>query len=155
MISTLRLEADNYIEGMEEEEDDFSTLSLETNKRGQSYYPPAFKLEVALYANTYSQYAASKVFCVARRRIFDWSQQVDDLQQLVEAGQPRRVTGREPRSRTVDQTLYEWYQSECESGHRPRSSRVREQAVKLFHQHGIHDMKESSSRLVLEGMHEF
>ncbi len=42
-------------------------------------YPPAFKLEVALYAQRFSQYAASKVFAVARRRIFDWMRQVVHL----------------------------------------------------------------------------
>jgi hypothetical protein len=30
-------------------------------------YPPAFKLEVALHAKKYSQYAAAKIFSVARR----------------------------------------------------------------------------------------
>ena len=39
-------------------------------------YPPAFKLEVALFAKKHSQYAAAKIFNVARRRIFDWMRQV-------------------------------------------------------------------------------
>ena len=29
-------------------------------------YPPAFKMEVALYARSHSQYSASKIFAVAR-----------------------------------------------------------------------------------------
>jgi hypothetical protein len=56
--------------------------NVEPSKKRESQnlaYPPSFKLEVALYAQRFSQYAASKVFSVARRRIFDWMRQVQTL----------------------------------------------------------------------------
>ncbi len=56
-------------------------------------YPPSFKLEVALYARTHSQYAASKIFAVARRRIFDWLRQLPRLRELQVRGQARKATG--------------------------------------------------------------
>lgn len=46
-------------------------------------YPPAFKLEIAKFAQKYSQYAAAKIFSVARRRIFDWMRQIPKLQDLI------------------------------------------------------------------------
>ena len=73
-------------EGMEDEDMKKETQNLA--------YPPAFKvttpfqpslpplyfplkLEVALFAKKHSQYAAAKIFNVARRRIFDWMRQVE------------------------------------------------------------------------------
>ena len=35
-----------------------------------------FIVEVALFAKKHSQYAAAKIFNVARRRIFDWMRQI-------------------------------------------------------------------------------
>jgi len=35
-----------------------------------------FFTEVALFAKKHSQYAAAKIFNVARRRIFDWMRQI-------------------------------------------------------------------------------
>ena len=46
------------MEGMEDEDTRRETQNLA--------YPPAFKLEVALHAKRYSQYAAAKIFSVAR-----------------------------------------------------------------------------------------
>ena len=57
-----------------------SALKRETQNLA---YPPSFKLEVALYAKAHSQYAASKVFSVARRRIFDWMRQIPKLEDLI------------------------------------------------------------------------
>ena len=63
-----RREEKLYVEGMEDEDMKKETQNLA--------YPPAFKLEVALFAKKHSQYAAAKIFNVARRRIFDWMRQV-------------------------------------------------------------------------------
>ena len=46
------------MEGMEDEDMKKETQNLA--------YPPAFKLEVALFAKKHSQYAAAKIFNVAR-----------------------------------------------------------------------------------------
>ena len=82
------------MEGMEDEDMKKETQNLA--------YPPAFKvnkqfivtlispltfsfqLEVALFAKKHSQYAAAKIFNVARRRIFDWMRQVDILVKIKE-----------------------------------------------------------------------
>ena len=55
-----RREEKQYVEGMEDEE----VCRRETPNLA---YPPAFKLEVALHTKKYSQYAAAKIFSVARR----------------------------------------------------------------------------------------
>ena len=49
--------------------EDFTLISLKVCRRETPNlaYPPAFKLEVALHAKKYSQYAAAKIFSVARR----------------------------------------------------------------------------------------
>ena len=39
----------------------------------------SLQLEVALFAKKHSQYAAAKIFNVARRRIFDWMRQVTKI----------------------------------------------------------------------------
>ena len=104
-------------------------------------YPPAFKLEVALHARCHSQYAASKTFAVARRRIFDWLRQLPRLEDLLVRGQARKATGRGPRSRDVDRALYDWYCERRDSGDRPKSSRVQEKAKELYRMGGHQDMK--------------
>ena len=63
-----RREEKQYVEGMEDEE----PWRAGRREMQNLAYPPAFKLEVALYARKHSQYAAAKIFGVARRRIFDW-----------------------------------------------------------------------------------
>ena len=88
-------------------------------------YPPAFKLEVALHAQKYSQYAAAKIFSVARRRIFDWMRQIPKLQELIAKGHMKKMTGRGPRNRDIDQALYEWYSQRRAGGERPRSCEVK------------------------------
>ena len=89
-------------------------------------YPPAFKLEVALYARRFSQYAASKTFGVARRRIFDWMRQIPKLRDLIERGHLKRTTGRGPKNRQVDVELYEWFCGQRDAGKKPKSCQVQE-----------------------------
>ena len=60
LLPIYRREEKQYVEGMEDEE----VCRRETPNLA---YPPAFKLEVALHAKKYSQYAAAKIFSVARR----------------------------------------------------------------------------------------
>ena len=81
--------------------------------------------EVALFAKKHSQYAAAKIFNVARRRIFDWMRQIPKLEELIAKGHMKKMTGRGPKNRDIDQALYNWY---CE-----RSGRQRQQkSVKVF-----------------------
>ena len=112
-----RREEKQYVEGMEDEE----ICRRETPNLA---YPPAFKLEVALHAQKYSQYAAAKIFSVARRRIFDWMRQISKLQELIAKGHMKKMTGRGPKNRDIDQALYEWYSQRRASGERPRSCEV-------------------------------
>ena len=96
-----RREEKLYVEGMEDEDMKKETQNLA--------YPPAFKLEVALFAKTHSQYAAAKIFNVARRRIFDWMRQIPKLEELIAKGHMKKMTGRGPKNRDIDQALYSWY----------------------------------------------
>ena len=89
------------MEGMEDEDMKKETQNLA--------YPPAFKLEVALFAKKHSQYAAAKIFNVARRRIFDWMRQIPKLEELIAKGHMKKMTGRGPKNRDIDQALYTWY----------------------------------------------
>ena len=113
-----RREEKQYVEGMEDEE-------ISRRETPNLAYPPAFKLEVALYAQRFSQYAAAKIFSVARRRIFDWMRQISKLQDLIEKGHMKKMTGRGPKNRDIDQALYDWYCERRKSGERPRSCEVR------------------------------
>ena len=113
-----RREEKQYVEGMEDEE----ICRRETPNLA---YPPAFKLEVALHAQKYSQYAAAKIFSVARRRIFDWMRQISKLQELIAKGHMKKMTGRGPKNRDIDQALYEWYSQRRAAGERPRSCEVK------------------------------
>jgi hypothetical protein len=140
-------------------------------------YPPAFKLEVALFAKKHSQYAAAKIFNVARRRIFDWmrqvawqplllplllSLQIPKLEELISKGHMKKMTGRGPKNRDIDQALYTWY---CErwpphtalamlclirkaSGNRPKSCHVQSKARELYLTCGYHDMKVDTDQLI-------
>ena len=87
---------DEYLEE-EEAHASFSSPSVASAFAATSVpnlaYPPSFKMEVALYARSHSQYAASKIFAVARRRIFDWLRQLPRLQELLMKGQARKATG--------------------------------------------------------------
>ena len=65
--------------------------------------------EVALFAKKHSQYAAAKIFNVARRRIFDWMRQIPKLEELIAKGHMKKMTGRGPKNRDIDQALYNWY----------------------------------------------
>jgi len=96
-----RREEKLYVEGMEDEDMKKETQNLA--------YPPAFKLEVALFAKKHSQYAAAKIFNVARRRIFDWMRQIPKLEELIAKGHMKKMTGRGPKNRDIDQALYTWY----------------------------------------------
>ena len=59
-------------------------------------------LQVALHAKRFSQYAAAKIFGVARRRIFDWMRQIPKLEDLIAKGHMKKMTGRGPRNRDID-----------------------------------------------------
>ena len=104
-------------------------------------YPPAFKLEVALYAKKHSQYAAAKIFGVARRRIFDWMRQIPKLEELIAKGHMKKMTGRGPRDRDIDKALYRWYLERREAGERPKSAAVQAKAREVYAANGYHDMK--------------
>ena len=82
--------------------------------------------EVALFAKKHSQYAAAKIFNVARRRIFDWMRQIPKLEELIAKGHMKKMTGRGPKNRDIDQALYNWY---CERSGRQRQQH---QSVKVF-----------------------
>ena len=56
---------------------------------------------------------------MARRRIFDWMRQIPKLEELIAKGHMKKMTGRGPKNRDIDQALYNWY---CE-----RSGRQRQQ----------------------------
>lgn len=129
-----RREEKQYVEGMEDEE----VCRRETPNLA---YPPAFKLEVALHAQRYSQYAAAKIFSVARRRIFDWMRQIPKLQDLIAKGHMKKMTGRGPKNRDIDQALYEWYSQRRAAGERPRSCEVQSRAREIYCARGYTDMK--------------
>jgi hypothetical protein len=40
------------------------------------------------------QYAAAKIFNVARRRIFDWMRQIPKLEELIAKGHMKKMTGK-------------------------------------------------------------
>ena len=79
---------------------------------------------MALHAQKYSQYAAAKIFSVARRRIFDWMRQISKLQELIAKGHMKKMTGRGPKNRDIDQALFDWYSERRNAGERPRSCEV-------------------------------
>ena len=79
---------------------------------------------MALHAQKYSQYAAAKIFSVARRRIFDWMRQIPKLQDLIAKGHMKKMTGRGPKNRDIDQALFDWYSERRAAGERPRSCEV-------------------------------
>ena len=64
---------------------------------------------MALFAKKHSQYAEAKIFNVARRRIFDWMRQIPKLEELIAKGHMKKMTGRGPKNRDIDQALYTWY----------------------------------------------
>jgi len=122
-----------YVEGMEDEDIKKETQNLA--------YPPAFKLEVALFAKKHSQYAAAKIFNVARRRIFDWMRQIPKLEELIAKGHMKKMTGRGPKNRDIDQALYTWYCDRKARGNRPKSCHVQSKARELYLTYGYRDMK--------------
>jgi len=122
-----------YVEGMEDEDMKKETQNLA--------YPPAFKLEVALFAKKHSQYAAAKIFNVARRRIFDWMRQIPKLEELIAKGHMKKMTGRGPKNRDIDQALYSWYCDRKARGNRPKSCHVQSKARELYLTYGYRDMK--------------
>jgi len=128
-----RREEKLYVEGMEDEDMKKETQNLA--------YPPAFKLEVALFAKKHSQYAAAKIFNVARRRIFDWMRQIPKLEELISKGHMKKMTGRGPKNRDIDQALYTWYCERKASGNRPKSCHVQSKARELYLTCGYNDMK--------------
>ncbi|XP_059087129.1 uncharacterized protein LOC131883631 [Tigriopus californicus] len=129
-----RREEKLYVEGMEDD--------LECKRETQNLaYPPAFKLEVALYATQHSQYAASKIFSVARRRIFDWMKQIPKLKEMVSSGLVKKITGRGPKNKDIDLILYKWYCKNKSQGKRPKSSQVQSKAKDIFMARGYTDMK--------------
>ena len=75
-----------------------------------------FSRQVALHAKRFSQYAAAKIFGVARRRIFDWMRQIPKLEELIAKGHMKKMTGRGPRNRDIDRALYDWYCEKREGG---------------------------------------
>ena len=46
---------------------------------------------------------------MARRRIFDWMRQIPKLEELIAKGHMKKMTGRGPKNRDIDQALYNWY----------------------------------------------
>ena len=135
MCCIFRREEKSYVEGMEDEG------SQKPREVQNLAYPPAFKLEVALYAKQFSQYAASKVFSVARRRIFDWMRQTEKLEELIARGHLKKMTGRGPKNRDIDRQLYHWYCTQRSQGQRPKSSCVQMKAREMYRQAGYLDIK--------------
>ena len=58
------------------------------------------------------------------RRIFDWMRQIPKLQELIAKGHMKKMTGRGPKNRDIDQALYDWYSQRRAAGERPRSCEV-------------------------------
>ena len=136
-LSFCRREEKQYVEGMEDEE----PWRAGRREMQNLAYPPAFKLEVALYARKHSQYAAAKIFGVARRRIFDWMRQIPKLEELIAKGHMKKMTGRGPRDRDIDRALYRWYLERRDAGERPKSAAVQAKAREVYAAHGYKDMK--------------
>ena len=59
-----------------------------------------------------------------RRRIFDWMRQIPKLEELIAKGHMKKMTGRGPKNRDIDQALYEWYCVRKAAGERPKSCQV-------------------------------
>ncbi|XP_039286395.1 uncharacterized protein LOC111064092 isoform X3 [Nilaparvata lugens] len=103
-------------------------------------YPLPFKREVTLYAEKFSQKAASRDFCVSRRRVYEWMQTVKGRQ-----GEEKESRGLEKEKRdsssyvvdaTIDRNILEWYKSQSVP---PTENQVREMGVKLYADEG-HDV---------------
>ena len=132
------------------QEDDHISQSFQPGRENRSLcYPPDFKLEVAYYAQRHSQYAASKVFTVARRRIFDWMQKMKKLKESckrstwkdAEKIQRNNTSGRSPLCLKVDQELYKWYCQKRRFGEKPKSSQVQTRAREMYQKAGYPGMK--------------
>ena len=50
--------------------------------------------------------------------------QIPKLQELIAKGHMKKMTGRGPKNRDIDQALYEWYSQRRAAGERPRSCEV-------------------------------
>ena len=60
---------------------------------------------------------------------------------MIAKGCPKKVTGRGPRSKEVDQELFEWYNKQREDGSRPKSRQVQAKAKDLYEAAGFNDIK--------------
>ncbi|XP_046668918.1 uncharacterized protein LOC124359860 isoform X2 [Homalodisca vitripennis] len=86
-------------------------------------YPDVFKRIAVFHAQTHSVMAAARVFCVARRRILEWTQ-VSGKTREKESTVSNNVT-----NEFVDKQIFEWYNSQEIV---PSSKQVRCKAVELY-----------------------
>ncbi|XP_075236223.1 uncharacterized protein LOC142333163 isoform X2 [Lycorma delicatula] len=93
-------------------------------------YPVQFKMEVALYAEKVSQQAAARVFCVARKRVFEWleTRKTKGTIENVKAQGTSYVTDAQ-----VDKEILTWYNAQPNT---PTSLEVREMGRKLYEEKG-------------------
>merc|ERR1719476_126056 len=56
-------------------------------------------------------------------------------------GHMKKMTGRGPKNRDIDQALYTWYCERKASGNRPKSCHVQSKARELYLTCGYNDMK--------------
>jgi len=50
--------------------------------------------------------------------------QIPKLEELIAKGHMKKMTGRGPKNRDIDQALYEWYCVRKAAGERPKSCQV-------------------------------
>merc|ERR1719361_2036389 len=67
--------------------------------------------------------------------------QIPKLEELIAKGHMKKMTGRGPKNRDIDQALYNWYCERKASGNRPKSCHVQSKARELYLTYGYSDMK--------------
>ncbi|XP_068083943.1 uncharacterized protein [Anabrus simplex] len=128
----LRFEEKPYHEGMEN-----TKHSGEEERRIQ--YPPAFRTEVAAFADSHSQMKAARIFNVSRKRVFEWlkmfrEKKDKEAANVLSAG--RQSSGRTVTDGDIDQQIWIWYKTCLAEGRKPKGIEVRTKGLALYRERG-------------------
>ena len=107
-------------------------------------YEITFKLKVVRFAEEKGNHAAHREFKVDRKRIREWRQIKDKLQETDKSRKRRKGAGRKVHYQDIEVELLRWFKERRDKGVRVTGKGLQNEALRLHRCHGNQSFKASS-----------
>lgn len=107
-------------------------------------YTAAFKLKVIAVAEEKGKHFAAKAFDVHRRRVQEWCQNKERLQNAPKSEKRKSGAGRPIKYDDIENSLIRWFEERRECGIRVTGKALRHEALRLHRENGSQSFKASN-----------